>query len=122
MLAREYNRRIEILEYISSPDGYGGNIVSSISLGNTWSKLVNSSSSVAQRLTSLGISDLYEPLIFKIRFRNDLNYNGRNLSLTYNNQEYVIKSITDIDMFHRELEIVCTKANPVDIPLIPATT
>ena len=122
MLAREYNKRIDIQQIVSTPDGFGGNTVSFVTIGSSWAKLVNNSISITQRATVLGISDLYEPLMFKIRFRNDLNYNGRNLALIYAGQQYIIKSIINIDMFNRELEILCTKENPIDIPLNPVTT
>lgn len=112
MLAREYNKRIEVLEYTETPDGFGGNIVSSTSLGLSWAKLDNRSTSISQRSTALGLTELIEPLIFKIRFRNDLTYEGRTRSLIYNGNEYVIQSITDVDMFHRELEIVCSRKSP----------
>lgn len=107
-----------IAQYESISDGYGGHTVNGTQLANAWAKLVNQSSSVAQRATSLGITDLYEPLIFKLRFRNDLPYNGRNLSLFYNGEQYVIKSITDVGELHREIEILCTKTIPETVPLI----
>lgn len=109
MKARDYTKQIEVLEYTETPDGFGGNTVSAVSLGYSWARLDNKVTSVSQRVTALGITDLIEPLIFKVRYRNDLTYEGRTRSLMYNGAEYVIQSITDADMFHRELEIVCSK-------------
>ena len=109
MRGRDYNKQIKINEYISAPDGFGGNTVSEGSSLSTWAMLVNRATSVNQRVTSLGLTELNEPLIFRIRYTTFVN--GKNMSLTYNNQEYTIQSITDIDMMHRELEIVCTKNN-----------
>jgi len=122
MLAREYNKRIAVYQVESLPDGYGGNTVVKTILAESWAKLVNSSSSLQQRATTLGITDLYEPLLFKLRFRNDLPYNGRNLYLSYQGKEYVIKSITDLNEMHREIEILCTKTIPETVPLISMTT
>lgn len=120
MIAREYNKRIDIYQYESVSDGFGGNTVESELLASSWAKLVNRTTSVQQRATTLGITDLYEPLIFKIRFRADLPYNGRNLSLSYGGESYVIKSITDAGEMHRELEILCTKTIPETVALIPS--
>jgi len=60
--------------------------------------------------------------LFKLRYRNDLPYNGRNLYLSYQGNEYVIKSIDDVNEFHREIEILCTKTIPESVPLIIMTT
>lgn len=121
MIARDYNKRISVYQYEDQPDGYGGNTVIKTVLLDTWAKLVNSSSQVQQRATTLGITDLYEPLVFKLR-ATTIPYNGRNLSLSYQGEDYVIKSITDVDQFHREMEILCTKTIPESVPLIIITT
>jgi len=113
MLARDYNKRISVYQVESLPDGYGGYTVQKTVLADSWAKRVNSISYLQQRATTLGITDLYEPLIFKLRFRNDLPYNGRNLYLSYQGAEYVIKSITDVNK--RELDILCTKTIPENI-------
>lgn len=104
------------------PDGFGGNTIDWISLTESWAKLINQNTSIQQRSTTLGITDLYEPLIFRLRFRTDLPYNGRNLALSYNGEKYVIKSITDVNEAHLEIEILCTKTIPVEVPLITITT
>lgn len=109
MLARDYTKQIEVLEYTETPDGFGGNTVSAVSLGYSWARLENKSSSISQRVTALGLSELLEPLIFKVRYRKDLTYNGRTLALRYNGSDYAINSIVEADMMHRELEIICTK-------------
>jgi SPP1 family predicted phage head-tail adaptor len=122
MLAREYNKRISVYQVESIPDGFGGNTVVKTVLAESWAKLVNQNTSIQQRATGLGITDLYEPLIFKLRYRNDLPYNGRNLYLSYQGEDYVIKSITDNNEFHREIEILCTKTIPETVPLITLNT
>lgn len=120
MIAREYTKRIDIYQYESEPDGFSGNIATPELIASSWAKLVDSNTSLQQRATVLGITDLYEPLIFRLRFRNDLPYNGRNLSLSYNGNTYVIKSISDVNEFHREIEILCTKTIPETVALIPS--
>ena len=122
MLARQYNKRISVYQVESLPDGFGGYTVQKTVLADSWAKLVTSSSSLQQRATALGITDLYEPLILKLRYRNDLPYNGRNLYLSYQGEDYVIKSITDLNEFHREIEILCTKTIPETVPLITLNT
>jgi SPP1 family predicted phage head-tail adaptor len=116
MIAREYTKRIDIYQGTEASDGFGGNTVSYELIASSWAKLVNPSSS---RFTDLGLSDLSDSLLFKVRFRGELNYNGRNLYLNYNGDTYVIQSITDLDMVHRELDILCTKANPeIILPVV----
>ena len=109
MIAREYNKRIDIYQGTEEPDGFAGNTVSYELIASSWAKLSSPSSS---RFTDLGITDLSNSLLFKVRYNPELNYNGRNLYLSYNGETYVIQSITDLDMVHRELDIYCTKANP----------
>lgn len=119
MLAREYNKRISIYESVTAEDGFGGNIPDSlIPLGKSWAKLITNSSSIQVRTTALGITELNEPLLFKLRYRNDLFYQGRTYFLTYNDNMYIIKNITDVDQFHREIEIMCTKSIAENLPVI----
>ena len=112
MIAREYNRRITVNEYTVTSDGFGGYTVSSSVYLEAWAKLVNPSSN---RATELGLSDLYNSLVFRVRYNEEL-VNGRKFSLSYLDKEYNIVGITDVDQFHRELEIVCNtqlNSNPV---------
>jgi SPP1 family predicted phage head-tail adaptor len=111
MIAREYNKRITVNVYTDVSDGFGGYLSSSAVYMEAWAKLINPSSN---RATDLGLSDLYNSLVFRVRFNEDL-LNARQFSLSYNGGEYTINGITDVDQFHRELEIVCTKANPETI-------
>ena len=116
MIARDYNKRIDINLYGDIPDGFGGNIAGIESTTTHWAKLINQVRVLDQRITTLGITDLYEPLIFKIRKSASPFINGRSYSLMYQGETYIIKSIIDIDEFHRELEILCTKKNDVNLP------
>lgn len=113
MIARDYNKRITINEYVRTSDGFGGEVTSidEAEIIDTWAKLVNPSSN---RVTDLGLSDVYQSLVFKVRYNGSL-INVRDRSLIYNGQEYVINGITDVEMMHREMEIVCTRANPQSI-------
>lgn len=117
MLSREYNRRITVFLYASAPDGFGGSISAPEVYFDTWAKLVNPNSS---RSTDLGLSDLFDSLVFRVRY-NEYLLDARQFGLSYNGQEYTINGITDVDQFHRELEIVCTKANPEQINVPIAT-
>lgn len=107
MLARDYTKQIEVYQYTDTPDGFGGNTVSAESLGFSWARMENKSTSISQRATSLGLTELHEPLIFRIRYTDTVN--NRANSLVYLGNEYVIQSIVDVDQMHRELEIFCIK-------------
>jgi hypothetical protein len=117
MIARDYDKRVLVYQVADVPDGYGGNTVTRVVLANSWAKLVNGSTA-NQRATGLGITGLYEPLLFKVRTRIDVPYNGRDLYLNYMGEDYVIKSITEPDELLREIDIFCTKTLMETVPLI----
>jgi len=121
MKARAYNIRIEVYEVTTVPDGYGGNTTASILISNSWAKLTEGTGNKAtafgfsNKLNKSGLTAFKDPVIFRVRKRNDLPYNGRNLYLVYGDNKYIIQGIKEDQ---QEVEIFCTKSSPVEIPLI----
>jgi len=113
MKARSYNIRIDIYENLApTADGYGGNIVSSQLISSSWAKKEDAA---GNRVTDYGLTNITDPVLFKLRKRNDLPYNGRNLYVAHNGFKYVIQGIKEQE---QEVEILCQREAPVDIPLI----
>ena len=64
MLAREYNRLIEIYRQEYTPDGYGGNIPHDVFVKKVYAKI---KTSAGNKFQQFGISDFKNPVIFSIR-------------------------------------------------------
>lgn len=107
MLSREYDKRIEIWETISVPDGFGGNTVSEELLFKSWAKI--ETKGVGYKANDFGIDEFNNPVIFKVRYRNDFQYEGRTLYAMYRNEKYIIQGIRNSGQRNIELDIFCSK-------------
>lgn len=122
MKAREYNKRIEVWE-VGAPisDGFGGFIPGDpIKITVTWSKLVTDG--LGRKAYNMGIQEFNDPLLFQVRGRTDLPYNGRNLFLMYRGMKYVIQGIRNQGMRDVDTDIFCTKQEPQTIDYIGIIT
>ena len=110
MRARKYDKRIGIYSVSVVADGYGGNTVTQSYVGTSWGQIetVASSSGYSGRLTDLGITDIKEAIVVKIRHRIDITPDS-NYFLTYNGYKYVIQSITNYNLKNVDLEIIAVK-------------
>lgn len=122
MKAREYNVRIEVWEVGQRvSDGFGGWIIGEpVKIASSWAKL--STKGVNHKAYIMGLVEFNDPLIFLVRGRNDLPYNGRNLYLMYRGEKYVIRGVTNEDLDNVDTEIFCTKQDPETIPFINVIT
>ena len=117
MKAREYNTRIEVWEVTTpTPDGFGGSTISNHIIAKSWAKL--KTNGLGHKAKDMGIIEFNDPLLFLVRGRNDLPYNGRNLFIMYHGQKYIIKAVRNEDLRDIDTEIFCTKEEPTAIPLI----
>ena len=107
MLAREYNKRVSIYQTTKVPDGFGGNTVAEVLLFSSWAKL--ETNGVGYKAKDFGLQEFNDPLLFKVRFRHDFDYNSRTMFLTYKNDRYIIQGIRNSDEADIELEIFCKK-------------
>lgn len=104
MLARKYNRRVEIFKTTSTPDGFGGNISAPVSLGKFWAELKQNT---AFKDTSLGKADIKDNWSFYIRATDKITPdNIDNLSITYRGVNRVVNDIRYNDELFREINII----------------
>jgi hypothetical protein len=123
MKAREYDKRIDIWEISTVPDGYGGSTVTSQMISSSWAKL--QTDGLGRKAYNMGIIEFNDPLLFFVRGRNDLPYNGRTLYLMYKGSKYIIQGIKDTGNRNVDIEIFCVKEEPVTIAkigIIPSGT
>lgn len=122
MKARKYDTRIEVWEVGQRvSDGFGGWIVGEpVKIAASWAEL--STKSLGRKAYNFGIVEFNDPLLFLVRGRNDLPYNGRNLYLIYRGEKYVIRAVKNEDLRDVDTEIFCTKQEPETIPFINVIT
>lgn len=107
MIAREYTKRISVFETTNVADGYGGNTVSEVFIFSSWAKL--ETNGVGYKAKDLGLVNFNDPLLFKVRHRNDFDYNGRKMYVLYNNNKYIIQGVRNVNELNIDLEIFCSK-------------
>lgn len=122
MKARNYDKRIEVWEVGQrEPDGFGGwTIGDPTKITTTWAQLVTEG--LGKKAYNLGLIEFNDPLLFLVRGRNDLPYNGRNLYLMYRNVKYIIKSVRNEDLRDVDTEIFCIREEPEIVPYIGIIT
>lgn len=122
MKAREYNKRIDVWEVGQRvSDGFGGWIIGEpVKIASSWAKLVTEG--LGRKAYSFGLTEFNDPLLFQVRGRNDLPYNGRNLFLMYRGEKYDIQGIRNENLRNIDTEIFCTKHEPETIELIGVIT
>lgn len=122
MKAREYDKRIEVWEIGQRvSDGFGGWIIGEpVKVTTTWAQLVTEG--LGRKAYNLGLIEFNDPLLFLVRGRNDLPYNGRNLYLMYRNVKYIIKSVRNEDLRDVDTEIFCIREEPEGVPYIGIIT
>ena len=114
MKARAYDKRIGVYEVQPVPDGFSGSTLSPVLISNSWAAVEDGA---GKKSIAFGVVEFNDPVLFRVRKRNDLPYNGRNLFLMYKGDKYSIKGIKENG---QEVELFCIKSNPVEIPLIGA--
>lgn len=122
MKAREYDKRIEVWEVGQRiSDGFGGYITgNSVKISTSWAKLVTEG--LGRKAYSFGIVEFNDPLLFQVRGRNDLPYNGRNLFIMYRGEKYIIQGVRNENLRDVDTDIFCTKSRPETIDYIGVIT
>lgn len=103
MLSRKYNRQVEIFKTTTVPDGYGGNTVTKVSIGQFWAEVKQNS---AFRDNAIGKSDIKDNWSFNIRANPVLTPDLDNLSITYKGVNRVVNDIRYNDPLFREINII----------------
>lgn len=104
MLARHYNRKIEIWKNESVSDGYGGHTMQQSKVSSIWT---NIQTSAGNRFESFGISDFKQPTVFRVRgHKNLINYD-ENTFVRFGLKEYVIRGIENVGIDDMEYNLYC---------------
>lgn len=112
MIAKRYNKRVEVWQVDDVPDGYGGNTVSETFLFKVWCniKSVSNNSKYVSRATDLGITDPVNAIIINLRHRKDFSYNAINLFIKYRGVKYIIQTApNNINFDDGEIELIATR-------------
>ena len=104
MLARSYNRKIEIWKNTSVADGYGGHVMQQSKVSSIWA---NIQTSAGNRFESLGISDFKQPTVFRVRGRKNLINDDENTFVKFGLKEYVIRGIENVGVDNMEYNLYC---------------
>lgn len=107
MLSRQYDKRIQVWETTKVSDGFGGNTVSETLLFQSWAKI--ETNGVGYKAQDIGLDQFNNPVLFKVRYRNDFQYQGRTLYVLYRNVKYIIQAVRNSDQRNIELDIFCSK-------------
>lgn len=119
MRSRRLTKRIEFYQVTETADGYGGYTVSDELIARSWAKIKTPTNAyTSQRMTDIGITDIQNTIIIHLRHRNDINYNGVNQFIKYNNKKYIIKGVSNIDLNGFQIEIIATREQTDSVEVI----
>jgi SPP1 family predicted phage head-tail adaptor len=114
MIARNYTRLVSFYRAENVADGFGGNTVLDLSIGNYWAevKQMNSNND-----TSQGKDVLKNNYSFVIRVNQFIEPHLNNLSVIYNGQKYVVNNYEYQDSLFRFIKITATLSigEPLDL-------
>jgi phage head-tail adaptor, putative, SPP1 family len=107
MLAREYNRLIEIWNKTHVPDDFGGNLPSDVFVEKVWAKITTNAGS---RFVNYGIQDFKNPVIFSVRDKKNEIIYSENHFVKYQGKEYFIKGTEHRRLEQMELNLFCDES------------
>ena len=110
--SRQFTKRVEIWQSCTVEDGFGGNTIEDVLIASSWAKVetMGATGRFSNRTTDLGVTETNQGVLFKLRKRNDLNYNSINQFIKYRGVKYIINSFPDnIDFNDAYIEIVATR-------------
>lgn len=103
MISRKYTKRVEIYGTTEIYDGFAGSTVSTALLGSSWCHIKTVS---RDRYVNLGLQSEQQAIEVYLRHRNDLDYMQDGIFLKYNGKEWVISSLTDMDLEGVEIRLM----------------
>ena len=114
MIARNYTRLVQFYRTENVADGFGGNTVLDLSIGNYWAEVKPISSN---NDTSQGKDVLKNNYSFVIRLNNFIEPYLDNLSILYNGQKYIVNSFEYVDTLFRFVKITANLSigEPLDL-------
>ncbi|GEM_PF-5435325 len=107
MLAREYNRLIEIWIKTFIPDGFGGNLPQDVFVKKVFAKI---NTNAGNKFVNFGIQEFVNPVVFSVRDRkNDILFT-ENHFVKYKGKQLFIKGIDPKGLEQMELNLLCDEA------------
>ncbi len=106
MIARKYDRIIEMWITTTVSDGYGGNTVTTELDYTLWANVTTKQSS---RTNENGQNDNFVQLVFTVRNNANLNISIKDNFIKYNNVIYNIDSVLNVDLDNIDIEIQATQ-------------
>lgn len=103
MLAREYNRKIQIWRKEFITNEFGGIISNDVFVKSIWAKITTNAGT---KFSDFGIQDFKNPVIFSVRGeKNVINYT-ENFYVKYNEVSYFIKGMENRGIDNMELNLL----------------
>ena len=107
MLARQYNRLIEIWNKSHVPDGFGGNIPEDVFVKKVYAKITTNAGG---KFSNFGIQDFKNPVVFSVRDKkNEIAYT-ENYFVKYQGKEFFIKGTEHKGLENMELNLLCDES------------
>jgi SPP1 family predicted phage head-tail adaptor len=106
MIARKYNKYIEIWKTTTVSDGYGGNIVSTELDYTLWANVTTRNS---LRTNENGQNDNFVNTIFTVRNNPNFSVSIKDNFIKYNDIIYNIDSVLNIDLNYIDIQIQATQ-------------
>ena len=106
MIARKYDRIIEMWITTTVSDGFGGNTVTTALDYTLWANVTTNN---ASRTNENGQNDNFVQVIFTIRNNPNLNISIKDNFIVYNNVIYNIDSVLNIDLDNIDIQIQATQ-------------
>ena len=112
MRSRALQKRIEIWQSTPVPDGFGGNNIYDALIDKYWANITTLSDNRKYSVNSkeLGINDIANSIVIKLRKRNDLPLNSVNQFIKYRGHKYIIQTQpTNTNFDDAFIELIATR-------------
>jgi head-tail adaptor len=106
MIARKYDRIIEMWTTTTVSDGFGGNTVTTALDYTLWANVTTNN---ASRTNENGQNDNFVQVIFTVRNNPNLNISIKDNFIVYNNVIYNIDSVLNIELDNIDIQIQATQ-------------
>jgi SPP1 family predicted phage head-tail adaptor len=102
MISRKYTRIVDFYKTENVSDGFGGNTVNDVLIGEYWAevKQISSFNDTAQ-----GRDVIKNNYSFSIRINEDIEPYLNNLSIIYNGQKFTVNNVEYTDVLFRFVKI-----------------
>ena len=98
MKSRSFNKRIDLWEVTSVPDGYGGYKTQTKFITKSWANVQTFQPGKRNNISEFGLTSPQNTVIFTVRKRRDLLYNIDTMFVKYRGVDYTIStSPTNVD-------------------------